>query len=290
MRIIKQKKYFITYGTKNFNIQKKRLISTARKVEIFDNLISLDFNDLDSEFKKRHSNILINERLGGFGIWKHHIIKNLLEQINEGDIIVYSDSGSSFNPKGIRQLNNYFEKLNTSNSGNLMFKLPDYVEKNWTIKEIFKHFNLEVESEIGNSSQLISGHMLFKKNKNMIDYFKEYEKFVNVNSELLTNNLDNIDQIDEFKENRHDQSIFSILSKIYEAEVIDDETWFENNPQDQFEYPFLAVRQKKYSVWQIVKFYIFYFYYKDKTVYFGEKKYWYLKPSIFTRIKYKLGK
>ena len=28
----KQKKYFITYGTKNFNIQKKRLISTARKL------------------------------------------------------------------------------------------------------------------------------------------------------------------------------------------------------------------------------------------------------------------
>ena len=137
-----------------------------------------------------------------------------------------------------------------------MFMLPDYLEKYWTIKEIFKYFNFEPESKIGNSGQLISGHMLFRKNLITKNYFQEYENFVNQNSELLTNNLDKLNQIDGFKENRHDQSIFSILSKIHKAEIINDETWFEKKLEDQYSYPFLAVRQKKYSTWQIIKFYL----------------------------------
>ena len=38
----------------------------------------------------------------------------------------------------------------------------------------------------------------------------------------------NNNQIKEFIENRHDQSILSVMSKKYGSEIIENETYFEN--------------------------------------------------------------
>ena len=53
--------------------------------------------DLDVEFRNKYSNIFLQQRGGGFWIWKHHIISNLLDKISEGDVVVYCDAGASIN-------------------------------------------------------------------------------------------------------------------------------------------------------------------------------------------------
>ena len=50
-------------------------------------------------------------------------------------------------------------------------------------------------------------------------------------------------QIEGYRSNRHDQSILSILSKIYGCEEKENEVWFKQKEKLQFEYPFLAVNK-----------------------------------------------
>ena len=84
--------------------------------------------------------------------------------------------------------------------------------------------------------------MFFKKNNDSEDYFNQYRKILDENIELITDSLNNKNQIDSFIENRHDQSIFSLLSKINGSEVIPNETEFRTRQDIQYKYPFLSVR------------------------------------------------
>ena len=49
-------------------------------------------------------------------------------------------------------------------------------------------------------------------------------------------------QNDFFIENRHDQSIMSILTKLYGGIIIQNETYFTKDSSEQIDYPFLSVR------------------------------------------------
>ena len=70
--------------------------------------------------------------------------------------------------------------------------------------------------------------MFFKKNNNSINYFNEYEILLDTNSELITDAYNQSYQINGFCENRHDQSIFSLMSKTLGSEIIPNETEFRN--------------------------------------------------------------
>ena len=237
--------YFLTYGDQKFYISKKHLISLAKKSELFDHLLSFGPKDLNEQFKKRYKKILQNSRGGGFWIWKHHIISNLLNEINENDIVVYCDAGASINTSKPAK-NRFFEYINMlrdSEFSNLRMECEEgFIEKQYTLMETFEYFNLKPDSDAGNSLQLQAGHMFFKKNSDSINYFVEYDNFLKQNSELITDSINQKKQIENFVENRHDQSIFSLLSKTLGSVIIPNETEFRLRPELQYNYPFLSVR------------------------------------------------
>ena len=98
------------------------------------------------------------------------------------------------------------------------------------------------------------------------------------------------DQIKDYKSNRHDQSILSIVSKIYGCEEKENEVWFKQRERMQFEFPFLAVQQGTYTNWQKVKFYSLYPKHIKSTIYFGDKKYIYQKASLLDKFIYRFIK
>ena len=279
------KRIFITYGTKNFDLQKKHIINLAKSSNFFDECISYGPNDLQKSFVQEHENILRLEKGAGFWIWKYQIIKQTIDQLKENDIVIYSDSGSSLNPKGSARYSQYIDMLIDSKYSMLRFKL-DYLEKFWTIKEIFDYFNVKLDSNIANSNQLLAGHIILKKTESLNEQLNMFRNLINFDNSLITDKYDN-NQIEGFKSNRHDQSIFSLISKLSGYIEIENEVWFQNNREEQYDYPFLAVQQRSYSFWQKLKFYLFYKKHINNTVFFGEKRYIYQKPSILKRIIYK---
>ena len=237
--------YFLTYGDNKFYLSKKHITSLAKKSNYFDYVIDMGPKDLDVEFRNKYSNIFLQQRGGGFWIWKHHIISNLLDKISEGDVVVYCDAGASINlsDHAKKRFDDYIKLLKDSQFSNLRMQCEEgFIEKNYTYKELFDYFNIYTDSQFGNSLQLQAGHMFFKKNNDSEDYFNQYRKILDENIELITDSLNNKNQIDSFIENRHDQSIFSLLSKINGSEVIPNETEFRTRKDIQYKYPFLSVR------------------------------------------------
>ena len=82
------KTYFVTYGDNNFRISKNHLIYLAKQSGFFNDSFSFGTKYLSAEFKKKYSEVLNNKRGGGYWIWKHEIIFNLLKNVNDGDVVV----------------------------------------------------------------------------------------------------------------------------------------------------------------------------------------------------------
>lgn len=263
--------YFLTYGDRNFYLSKKHLISLAERSDYFDYCIEMSPSDLKDDFVKKYKDILKVPRGGGYWIWKHNIISSLLNKINYGDIVVYCDAGASLNYSAKAKLNfqKYISLLNDSQYSNLRMECEEgFVEKYYTSKEVFNYFNLEPESEVGNSVQLQAGHMFFKKDNNLVNYFREYELLLDTNTDLITDKYNENNQIVNFCENRHDQSIFSILSKIFGSEIIPNETEFRSKVSKQFDYPFLSVRRHSHGPRDYIKYFINSKKFTENTIYF----------------------
>lgn len=264
-----QKILFITYGDKDFDISKKHLLNLAKKSEIFSQCISYSYRDLSSSFKKKYSKILSEKRGGGFWIWKHHIIKESLDLINENDLIVYCDAGTSFNYHAKSRFMEYVEILNSSIHSNFRIESePHHLEKEWTTKELFNYFKINSDSKIGNSTQYEGGHMIFKSNKETRDYLNEYEEILRYDQKLITDFYNSKNQQDFFIENRHDQSIFSLLSKTRGCEKVQNETKFHNRKEEQYKYPFLSVRKKGHGPKDKLKYAINYKNFQNTPNYF----------------------
>ncbi len=282
---MKQKKYFITYGSQSFSLQKKHLTHLANSIDYFDHVVGFGPDDLSIDFKNKYKHYLDIYKGGGYWIWKCEILRMVLNEIKEGDLVVYSSAGSSFNPNGKAKLEDYVNKLNESNKLSLRFSLENHPEKNWTTKEIFEYFDLSVESQIANSNQLIANHFIVKKNNDAVSLFNEFNELLEEDSSLITFKYDKKNQIPTFIENRNDQSIFSVLNKIYGAYIIPtDETYYPIGDENQYNYPFLSVRKRNYSNYQRIKFYLNYFNNINKPIYFERN------PDIIERIFYKLFK
>ena len=64
-------------------------------------------------------------------------------------------------------------------------------------------------------------------------------------------------QNEGFIENRHDQSITSIIKKIYGTHLLENENQFQEKIHKQYDFPFLTVRRKGYGIKDKVNFNLF---------------------------------
>ena len=85
--------------------------------------------------------------------------------MNYGDILLFTDAGSTLNSGGKSRLNNYIDMISNSKEFLLMFQIKHLIEKEWTVKEIFSYFKLDSNSKIPDSSVLMGGVFFAKKNQ-----------------------------------------------------------------------------------------------------------------------------
>ena len=285
-----QKIYFISYGDKKYSIQKNRIGHQAKKFKIFNKVILYSQKSLDSDFLKKFNNLFSENIGGGYWIWKSFIVLKTFSLMNEGDVLLYVDSGSTLNLKGKKRLINYVDKLNSSGKSILCFQMSHLVENEWTTKQVFEALNVKNNTDITNSPQIMGGVFLVKKCKESIEFFQDFQSLVHDDNNLITNFYHESQDIN-FKSCRHDQSIFSVMCKLSNQLIIEDETYFLNNPELQYEYPILTVRDRPYSAWQKIKYYSFFPINVNKEIFFGQKQFYFKRKSKFLqKIEYKFKK
>lgn len=217
------KVHMITYGNEKFVKSKRRIFNEAINTGWFDTITLYGPEDLDEEFKLKFQNILKQPRIGGYGIWRPYIIKKKLNEINDNDILIYIDAGCSINPKGKKRFKEYIAMLNKNDVGVISFQML-YKERHWTTREIFNYFNVDIDSKLANTGQILDTVIIMKKNKNLINMNNIWFKTIYDNPLLFTDYYNKENQELYFRDNRHEQSIFSVIRKMNNPLLLKDET------------------------------------------------------------------
>ena len=97
----------------------------------------------------------------------------------------------------------------------------------------------------------------FKKNNHTREFINIFKEVLSTDKNLITDMYNNENQHKGFIENRHDQSIFSLISKTVGSEIIENETEFKNRKNEQYEYPFLSVRRYNHGPKDKIKYFLF---------------------------------
>lgn len=205
----------LNYATPEFALQQKWNRITARIFGGADRIICRTAEDLDPAFVQHNSTILSESRGAGYWLWKPYFILKQLKEMEEHDILFYSDSGVCF-VKNIRLLLPFFELLNQPVLG---FELP-LIEKQWTKKHLLSSLDISDQS-IFEVNQLCATYICIKKSALSIQFFEDFLKHC-LAPENLTDMVCAEPNDPIFIDHRHDQSVFSLLYKKYGFKTLRD--------------------------------------------------------------------
>ena len=240
---MQDKLHLISYGDKNYLKAKERLYKEAVNTNWFYSIKCYGFEDLSISFRNEFKSILEMKRGGGYWIWKFDLIINKLEEINDGEFLIYIDSGCTVNAKGNKRLEEYIEMIKKSKNKIISFQM-DHKEKVWTTKQVFSSFGIPENHPIETSGQFIGGILIMQNCDAVKNIFKNCLDKIRKNHLIITDYYNRI-QRPFFKDHRHDQSILSVARKIYGSIVIPDETWSRDfNSENMKKIPFLATRKR----------------------------------------------
>ncbi|MDC3404564.1 hypothetical protein OAY26_02495 [Acidimicrobiia bacterium] len=282
------KKYFITYGDHEYFIHRKRLSLQAKRFNYFDKVIDYKKSDISKNFKIKYKELFKYKKGGGFWIWKYYIILRTLETMKDGDIVMYLDSGSTLNNRGKKRLQEYFELLNSSSHTLLMFEVQNLIERDWAVKEVLNYFNYSSNSIEATSPGIMATSFFIKKTPTSQLFFEEILKIASHDYNFFTDFYSTQPQEEYFNAHRHDQTILSLMAKKHGYLSLPDETQYFQDSSNQYTFPILTIRDSKYTLWQKVKFFSFYFLNIRKTIYFGEEQPYFKRTPLLIKFQRKV--
>jgi hypothetical protein len=205
---------FVTFGShKNYVDAGKRLIKQAKNLKIFKETILYTANNLknDKSFWEKHKDFIENNKRGyGYWLWKPYIILKTMNRMKDNDILLYLDCGCEINC----QERNYFLKcIEKVKKDKIIGTKMRHIEKDWNKMDLITKLNMNEDIYI-NTPQRQAGVVLYLVCKETRELVNEW---YNLGCEY--NNINDspsvIPNLSGFREHRHDQSIFSLLSKKY---------------------------------------------------------------------------
>ena len=222
---------FITFSD-GIKYKYKRIIEQAKTSKFFKECIPYTLKDLDKDFTEKNSNFIENNPRGyGYWIWKPYIILKTMQKLNYNDIIMYSDSGSVINPNGFKRIKHYYDILNSYDM--ICFQIK-HDEIKWNKKDTVDYiFNIFGNSNYNllNTKQITSCAMLLRNNEKTFNFMKLWYN-ISLNYHFIDDTLSNSPNFKEFIEHRHDQSIFSLLTKLYGMNIYFCKDNYEDSSED----------------------------------------------------------
>lgn len=234
--------YFFSFADSRFASQ-KRIKREAENMHFFDHIYVGDEKILEpwyfNKYKDRWS-----ERGFGYWQWKPYLIRRVMDRMEEGDYLVYSDAGCSLNSRGITRLKEYLQLVTDSPCGVLGFD-QHFREAEWTKADLFDYFGVWGNPQYINHGQVATTCAIFRKNptsQHLVDTWFYIENFKH---DLVTDSPSKIPNDPNFKEHRHDQSVFSLLMVKYGGvELPVEEIFTEGDWEELKDYPIWATRKR----------------------------------------------
>jgi len=238
-------KTLVNYATDSFFPAQHFSSKMGLKVGGFDRVIENNPSNLSVDFKTANADILNQARGAGYWLWKPYCILKALENSAEGDLIMYTDSASHF----ISSAAPLLELPERHHQDIIPFAL-EHPEAHWTKRDAFVLMNCDNQG-FENIPQRLASFMVARKSTSSIAFFQEYLHYC-CNPQILTDseNICGLPDYPGFRDHRHDQSIFSLLTKKYGLQVFRDPCQWGNLQMGQFDnspYPQLIEHTRQRS-------------------------------------------
>lgn len=214
-------RYLINYADSNYE-KTQKLCSKSGFRFGFDKVIEYTEKNIDKDFKIENAEILRQKRGNGLWLWKPYIIKKTIDEINNGDILFYCDSGAFL----FRRPDPIFEILR---SQDIWVSTLPLIEKQFTKKYAFEAMEL-LDAKYIDTPQISGSFIAFKKSEFTMNFVNEW-LFYCCDKKILEPPKDLDAEIPEFISHREDQSILSLLVKKYNLKVYSDPSQFGRLPE-----------------------------------------------------------
>lgn len=197
----------INYANQDFKCAQRLNSKTAKKFGA-DEVIEYGPEDLDADFREKNKEILSRSRGAGYWIWKPYIILKTLKRLEEGDYLVYTDSGAAF----INRISYLIDAMNREGTDVMCFCIK-YWEYMYSKRDALILMNADRE-EITNSRQICGSYMILRNSVRTRTLIEDFLRFVQ-DVRIVTDdaNVCGKENYDGFVENRHDQTVWSLLCK-----------------------------------------------------------------------------
>lgn len=214
------------------NFADQRFQETQQLGNMFAQLHGLDltysytaerFTDEFRDYIENHKEIFNCKRGYGFWLWKPFLIAHVLNKIQDGDNLIYADSGLIF----FRSPTPLFELLNQHDQ--LFFSLPGCLNRTWSKRDLFIALDCD-RSKYWDHLQSAGQCSVWRANSSSKQRVAEWLSWCE-HYNLISDHPSSAPNLPEFIDHRHDQSILSLLTIKWGVEI------FRNPNQHGYEHP-----------------------------------------------------
>lgn len=221
-------KIHINYAHARYLNSQRNCCSTAMSVGGFDKSIPYGYKDLSPAFVDQNAYTFSQNRGAGYWIWKPYLIYKTLEGAEDGDWIMYTDSGMHF-------IRNPWEWIESKEStigdrGIATFGICG-INKQFCKRDAFVLMGMD-HQKYTDSDHRLASVFLCKKTPFSLDFVSRWLRWC-CDPRILTDlpNTQGKTNYPEFIDHRHDQSIMSLMCINDDLSVLEDMTQFGNpNP------------------------------------------------------------
>jgi hypothetical protein len=195
-------------GHKEYRSAQKRNSKWATKMG-FQRVKEYNRSHLDPLFCKNYHHILKEELGCGNYLWKPYIIQQALSELNDGDYLIFCDSGSKFKYGTNTQLQSFLDQHLIAT---IDHPRPQYQV---TKRDAYVLMNLDTV-EYRDYPQRVSGFIGFKKEPLVVNFVNEWLKYC-CDIRIISDKPNECGQPNYkgFVRNHHEQTVLSLLCRKY---------------------------------------------------------------------------
>jgi hypothetical protein len=236
------KRVFLSFADSRMRPSANRIKKQAMALGVYDRIIVANESCLDVNFREKFKTQLVFGTIGyGYWVWKPQIILQTLREMDDGEILQYSDVGCHLNKNGKRRLLEYYNLAENSKTGILAFqakppssplpydgrRLPDLPDFRWIKGDLLDYFRVRQNNDLLKEQTIGAGVIFIKKCNNALRLIEDWVSVANFDFALIDSSPSRSQNLSGFIEHRHDQAIFSILCKLNKVETLSSyEYWY----------------------------------------------------------------
>lgn len=225
------KKVHISFGNEEYYKSLDLLEETSLNIGKTDNFIRYTNEWLKTtDFWLKNKFILSQKRGVGYWAWKPYIILETMKDLEEGDVVMYSDAGIKV-LDNLQPLFDIAEML--PNNGKVLFKVPwvgvEHKARIWIKRDCFILTNCN-ETKYWDVPMTNGAISLWVKNNENIEFLNQWQRYLR-DPRIVTDdpNMCGWSNFPEFKDHRHDQAVLSLLAAKNNFQLFRDPTQWGNN-------------------------------------------------------------